>query len=1159
MPRDLSFARGARCKMPPRRHENAALHNEINSSMRSFHKLNLVYVALVAIGALAAGFGSALPVYAHTPEEIAVRQAVEDLVLEFHIDEDLFERINSQNEATGHHTFVLDAQTLEMVAEEEYPRMVGLPAVFLHDADKSLSRIMSELGRADGAWVEYPFHDPQTGMQQVKRSYLVMHDGYIFGAGYYLLPEEGTMREVQDIIDDYDTYGIGLLADASYVWPEHSFVLNASSMEVVAHDSAEMMGNSIHDVMDGYWPSEFVADQLYRNGGVWASYQSSDARGDIQHVRAWLQLHDGYVFASGYPITLEYRVFSVVDEAMGLYESQGKRSFDALNSMMSDAIHRPTVYDIFDKAVVSDGAFPDRVGQPLGTFFREVPGDIIHEEALGRAGLWTEYLESDPRTGEERRILVWSVVNEDGYVFQSGYMYSPEDEVLHAVDDAVRLYDSDPDTAFDRITWQSVNPSVIYPFVINGTTYQTLAHASTPEFVGVCCSDAIRETGDRPFEDVLEDVRQDGGAWVDYVFNNPATGTDQLKRTWLFAHDGHIFGSGYYNTEYIKTHETLAEALALYESEGEAYFEQVNQMESDDAIYPFVLDADTLEVVAEGAYPIVVGLPAVFLHDAGMSLEDILDELNGGESVWVEYPFQNPETEIESAKRSMLALRDGYIFGAGYHQSPDNDAQGVVRDVIRLYDAVGEDSLLGIGDYKTDVSVPFVLDAEDMETVAHGAGTVRGKLIQETIMKTWQADLLDNQLEDRDGIWLSYLSTNPETGEQASKRAWLQMHDGYVVGAGYEVSAEAKATHVVGETIDLYEYHGADSLNVINDATGGDHTHTPTVYSVSPSRLVAYPSFPAWVGHSLDFDRLIDRPFHYILDKLAAADGIWLEGSCAEDRRCIFYFWWELHDGHIFASRYAHLSEAAVKDTVSESIEMYKSDPATAFDRILWKSVRITQTYPFVLNATDFSTVAHGAIPERQGDCCSDDIRDTGDKSFEQILEELEAGDGTWVQYEFYNPDTEKVEPKRTWLSLYDGYIFGSGYYYADRSGIFTTLENAIERYDLEGVESFDAVNSMMAVDDQHYLFVLDARTLKVVAHGADPGLVGTDFDEKRQGLGYPIEYIMDELLEHGSVWSGAYTSVNPETGEEESKNSLLWLHGGYIFGSGYYFTDSVQ
>ena len=36
------------------------------------------------------------------------------------------------------------------------------------------------------------------------------------------------------------------------------------------------------------------------------------------------------------------------------------------------------------------------------------------------------------------------------------------------------------------------------------------------------------------------------GSWVDYLYENPATGNQEYKHSWIIKRDGLIFGSGWY-------------------------------------------------------------------------------------------------------------------------------------------------------------------------------------------------------------------------------------------------------------------------------------------------------------------------------------------------------------------------------------------------------------------------------------------------------------------------------------------------------------------------------------------------------------------------------------------------------------------------------------
>ena len=103
----------------------------------------------------------------------------------------------------------------------------------------------------------------------------------------------------------------------------------------------------------------------------------------------------------------------------------------------------------------------------------------------------------------------------------------------------------------------------------------------------------------------------------------------------------------------------------------------------------------------------------------------------------------------------------------------------------------------------------------------------------------------------------------------------------------------------------------------------------------------------------------------------------------------------------------------------------------------------------------------------------------------------------------------------------------------------------AIEMYEESGLGAI-TVHS----DREHYPFVLD-RDGRVLAHGANPSLVGTHaLDSIRPDK--TLEQINAELDADGESRI-YYIFLNPATGRDEVKHTLLILHDGYVFGSGTY------
>lgn len=989
--------------------------------------------------------------------DLAVQRTVENAVRLYDSEgTDVFATINAIESEGAYYPFVLDANTLDVVAEGAFPIVVGLPAIFLNDADRSLEEILADLDEDGGTWAEYLFLNPTTGTEQLKRTWLSLHDGYIFGAGHYVPVD----------IDDS---------------------------------------------------------------------------------------------------TPESRVLAILEEAVHLYESQKEGAFSDINAVADDNPQLLTVYDIVTGEIVADGTFPARVGQSLSTFLQVVPSDVIYERVIDRTGIWKEYTESDPATDTDRRIYALSVVHEDGYVFQAGYVYSPQSDVQREVEEAIRLYDSDPETAFDRITWQSVKTSLIYPFVLNGTNFATLAHAVIPDLVGVCCSDAIRETGDKSFEQIMDEIQDGPGTWVVYSFTHPATKTDQTKRTWLSLHDGHVFGSGYYPTEYDLAKDVVAESISLYDASGMDAFAIINTMESADLIYPFVLNADTLEVVAEGAFPNVVGLPAVFLNDINLPLEQILVDLETKSGVWVEYPFLNPDANTQQLKRSWLSLHDGYIFGSGYYQSPAIAAQSLVRDMIQLYDVDPEAALANIDVSEGTVySTLFALDYDTLDVVAHGENLDGlAPFLSDGLRTSWIGNALPTLLQDEESLWVSY-EIMPDGDEVSYVRSWLQLHDGYIFGSRYDVDQSEMTQSVSFDTIYLYDLYGEDSFQVLNTLMPADFWPAPFVIDTAVNQYVADVVFPEDVGDFVPLEFIFDRPPEVVYADIRANDGIWIDVALVDPVSflpVISHTFLDLRDNYLFLATYEEYPAALSQHLVEEAIQLYDSDPETAFDRITWQSARVDSIYPFVLDASDWSTVAHGALPWFVGMCCSDDIRDTGNKSFEQLMEEMQANNGTWVEYTFYNPIVgidQPKQPKRTWLSLHDGYIFGAGYYFIESDIAVSAVNDAVGFYDAFGEDVFAEINSMMSTSP-YYLFVLDGTTLDIVAHGADPSWVGRNFMEKTGGAGATNISERIAAAPGQGMWTGLYPILNPDTGTVEIKDSWLQLHDGYIFGAGYYALGSTN
>ena len=577
-------------------------------------------------------------------------------------------------------------------------------------------------------------------------------------------------------------------------------------------------------------------------------------------------------------------------------------------------------------------------------------------------------------------------------------------------------------------------------------------------------------------------------------------------------------------------------------------FDVINSMNTDMEVYPFVVDVGTLKILAEGAFPATVGLSAFFLNDADRPLEDILERLQESDGVWVAYTFPNHNTGGSDVKRVWLSLYDGYIFGAGYYEIRDDNTLDRVSSMIRMYDADGTDSFAAIS---ANSGVSFVLEAGTLEAVAHTNPSDSGSAISSAIGATWNLGSLSEILAKHGSLSVSYPSTDPQPGSEYV-RANLRLHDGYVFGSGYGMTEEQWIQSVASEAVQLYDLEGEDAFRIITLMEGVRQI----VLDPDDNTILAFSGFPNLVGLNLGTD-FFDQDQEAVLESLEDSPGLWTDSifvnplaPTTQEMRS--NSWVILHDGYLFTAANVYSPEAVAVDVVDAAIELYKTHGEGAFDRITWQAAVPEIIYPFVVDAQSWELVAHGGIPERVGVCCAAPIAASND--LDAARQALEQSPGIWLEYTFYNPVSERDEYKRVWLSTYDGYTFAAGYYYGNFEQMESVIQEVIDVYEAEGSDAaFASVNAMEAAG-LDYPFVLDRETLEIVAHGQNPDLVGTNFEDKALGSFLPVGKIEDELHSDGDTTFAYYSILDLTTGSIPTKTVLFQLHDGYIIAAGQSF-----
>ena len=140
--------------------------------------------------------------------------------------------------------------------------------------------------------------------------------------------------------------------------------------------------------------------------------------------------------------------------------------------------------------------------------------------------------------------------------------------------------------------------------------------------------------------------------------------------------------------------------------------------------------------------------------------------------------------------------------------------------------------------------------------------------------------------------------------------------------------------------------------------------------------------------------------------------------------------WAVLHDGLIFTSGYYLSKQELAEEYVERAVKLYKEIGRRAF-------IEFSDTegdyidgehYVFVLD-TEGISLANAANPSIVGDNTYD-LQDRGGTFFTRNIIAKAVPEGAWTDdYWFINPETFEEERKRSYVVLYDGIIFGSGYY----------------------------------------------------------------------------------------------------------------------------------
>ena len=412
----------------------------------------------------------------------------------------------------------------------------------------------------DGAWFDYTYANPASGVVETKHSWMVIHDGITFGSGWY---ERGPGKS------DAPAYTRAFVQQAKTVayyntkesvdgqW--YVFIIDENQTIIAHAPNPDLVGKHVSQALGpNSYPTGSAVAASADQDGAWFDYTyANPASGVVETKHSWMVIHDGITFGSGWyergPGKSDAPAYTraFVQQAMNLYVALGLEETVAYYNTKESVDGQWYVFIIDEnQTIIAHAPNPDLVGkhvsQALGP--NSYPTGSAVAASADQDGAWFDYTYANPASGVVETKHSWMVIH-DGITFGSGwYERGPGKSDAPAytrafVQQAMNLYVALglEETVAYYNTKESVDGQW-YVFIIDQDGY-TIAHHN-PQFRGRDPSLRVDATG-YFYGDDLQSATE-AGHWVDYVLLNPESGENRQKHTWIVRHDGLLFGSGWY-------------------------------------------------------------------------------------------------------------------------------------------------------------------------------------------------------------------------------------------------------------------------------------------------------------------------------------------------------------------------------------------------------------------------------------------------------------------------------------------------------------------------------------------------------------------------------------------------------------------------------------
>ena len=205
------------------------------------------------------------------------------------------------------YTFVIDSEGL-MLAHAANAALVGENLYDLQDSSGAfIVRGIIENATVEGAWLNYMFTNPLSGLEEPKRVWIKKADDLMFVSGYYPDIEEVVQQQVEKAIARYMEAGDDVFDEITesgdYVYGEvYTWAVGTDGINLAHATRPEIVGTDRLQVQDS--TGLFIVRQLLEvvtTEGIWYHYRyNNPVTGKEESKRSWAVLFEDIVWVSGY-------------------------------------------------------------------------------------------------------------------------------------------------------------------------------------------------------------------------------------------------------------------------------------------------------------------------------------------------------------------------------------------------------------------------------------------------------------------------------------------------------------------------------------------------------------------------------------------------------------------------------------------------------------------------------------------------------------------------------------------------------------------------------------------------------------------------------------------------------------------------------------------